>query len=136
MKVAVRYYSRSGNTEKVAMAIGKAVGEPSYTTDVPLSEDVDVLFLGSAVYAFGIDDEVKKFISGIDVKVGKVVNFSTTALVKSSYKHVKKALDAKGITLAKEEFHCRGRFGNAHKDRPNEKDLAEAFEFAKRILNG
>ena len=26
MKVAVRYYTRSGNTEKLAQAIGRAVG--------------------------------------------------------------------------------------------------------------
>ena len=46
MKAAIRYYSKGGNTEKVALAISKATGLPAETIDVPLLEDVDILFLG------------------------------------------------------------------------------------------
>ena len=92
MKIAVRYYSRGGNTKKLADAIAKAVGVEALTADTPLKEDVDILFLGSSVYAYGVDDEIKKFIAGIDVRIGKVVNFSTAALVKSTYKQVGKLL--------------------------------------------
>lgn len=49
MKVAVRYYTKSGNTEKLALEIAKAVGVTAETTSVPISEEVDVLFLGSRV---------------------------------------------------------------------------------------
>ena len=59
MKVAVRYFSRGGNTKKLANAIAEAVGAEALTTEVPLSEDVDILFLGSSVYAYGVDDSVK-----------------------------------------------------------------------------
>ncbi len=136
MKAAVRYYTRSGNTGKLAKAIAEAVGVEALTTDVPLGEDVDVLFLGSSVYAFGVDENVSKFISGISVKVGKVVNFSTAALVKSTYGQVGKLLAAKNIPQAKEEFYCRGSFGPMHKGRPNEKDLKAAAAFAKKVVNG
>ena len=68
MKIAIRYYSRGGNTTKLAKAISEAVGVEAFTTDVPLKEDVDILFLGSSVYAYGVDDHVKQFIDGIDVK--------------------------------------------------------------------
>ena len=85
MKVEIRYYTRSGNTKKLAEAIAKAVGVKARTVDEPLKEDVDILFLGSSVYAYGVDDSVKKFISNIDVRIGKVVNFSTAALIKSTY---------------------------------------------------
>ena len=111
MKAAIRYYSKGGNTEKVALAISKATGLPAETIDVPLLEDVDILFLGSSVYGFDVDVQVKQFISNIDVKVGKVVNFSTACLVKSTYKQVGKLLAEKNIPLAKEEYYCRGSFG-------------------------
>ena len=68
MKIAVRYFSRGGNTKKLADAIANAVGVTAETTDVPLTEDVDILFLGSSVYAYGVDEHVKDFINGIDVK--------------------------------------------------------------------
>ena len=134
MKVAVRYYSRGGNVKKLAEAIAKALGVEALTTDSPLTEDVDILFLGSSVYAYGVDDHVKDFVSNINVKVGKVVNVSTAALVKSTYKQVGKLLAEKNIPQAKEEFYCRGSFGPMHKGRPNEKDLAAAVDFAKKIV--
>ena len=136
MKAAIRYYSKGGNTEKVALAISKATGLPAETIDVPLLEDVDILFLGSSVYGFDVDVQVKQFISNIDVKVGKVVNFSTACLVKSTYKQVGKLLAEKNIPLAKEEYYCRGSFGPMHKDRPNQQDLQAAEAFARKIMEG
>lgn len=134
MKVEVRYYTRSGNTKKLAEAIAKAVGAEAKTVDEPLREDVDILFLGSSVYAYGVDESVKKFISDIDVQVGRVVNFSTAALVKSTYKQIGKLLVKKGITQAEEEFYCKGSFGIMHKGKPDEKDCMAAAAFAKKII--
>ena len=136
MKAAIRYYTRGGNTEKLALAISKATGLPAETIAVPLLEDVDILFLGSSVYGFDVDVQVKQFISNIDVKVGKVVNFSTACLVKSTYKQVGKLLAEKNIPLAKEEYYCRGSFGPMHKGRPNQQDLQAAEAFARKIMEG
>ena len=133
MKVAVRYFSRGGNTKKLADAIAEAVGAEALTTEVPLSEDVDILFLGSSVYAYGVDESVKKFIARNKVKIGKVVNFSTAALVRSTYKQVGKLLKEKNIPMAEEEFYCRGSFGPMHKGKPDAEDLKRAAEFAKKI---
>jgi flavodoxin len=134
MKVAVRYYTRSGNTKKLADQIAKTVGVKAEDVSVGLKEDVDILFLGSSVYAIGVDEEVKKFVENINVKVGYVVNFSTAAIIKSTYAQVKKLLDAKGIRLHEKEYHCKGSFGIMHKGRPNASDLKEAAEFAKSII--
>ena len=135
MKIEVRYYTRSGNTKKLAEAIAKAVGAEAKTVEEPLREDVDILFLGSSVYAYGVDDSIKKFISNIDVTVGKVVNFSTAALIKSTYKQVGKLLAEKGIAQAEEEFYCKGSFGPMHKGKPDEKDCEAAAAFAKKIIS-
>ena len=134
MKIAVRYFSRGGNTKKLAGAIAEAVGAEALTTDVPLAEDVDILFLGSSVYAYGVDNSVKKFIAENRVKIGKVVNFSTAALIRSTYKQVSRLLEEKNIPMAKEEFYCRESFGPMHKGKPDARDLKEAAEFAKKIV--
>ena len=65
MKIAVRYYSRTGNTKKLAEAIAKAVCAEAETTDEPLREDVDILFLGSSVYANGVDGNIKMFFQNL-----------------------------------------------------------------------
>ena len=135
MKIAVRYFSRGGNTKKLADAISKAVGVDAETTSVPLTEDVDILFLGSSVYANGVDNAIKEFVNGISVKVGKVVNFSTAALIKSSYKQAAKLLEEKHIPFAKEEFYCRGSFTVMHRGRPNADDCEAAAEFARNVIS-
>ena len=134
MKIAIRYYTKTGNTKKLAEAISQVVNVEAKTVDEPLTEDVDILFLGSAVYAAGIDSKIKEFIKGIDVNVGEVVNFSSAALIESTYSQVKKEVEAKGLKMSEKEFHCRGAFKFVHRGRPNEKDLKDAQEFAKSII--
>ena len=134
MTVAVRYYSRGGNTKKIAEAIADAIGVKAETVAVPLSGNVDILFLGSAPYAFDVDDEVKKFIRGINVSVGKVVCFSTAAVIKSTRQYVQKLLTEKKIPLADEEFACRGAFTVLHRGHPNAEDQKAAADFARKIV--
>ena len=61
MKIAVRYYTKTGNTKKLAMAIAEAVGVEAKPISVPVDEPVDILFLGNSYYAFSIDPEVNLF---------------------------------------------------------------------------
>ena len=135
MKIAIRYYTKTGNTKKLAEAIGSAINVEAKTMDEPLTEDVDILFLGSAVYAAGIDSKIKDFIANINVNVGEVVNFSSAALIESTYSQVKKQVEAKGLKMSEDEFHCRGAFKFVHRGHPNDEDLKNAQEFAKRIVN-
>jgi len=135
MKVAIRYYTKTGNTKKLAEAIGSAINVEAKTVDEPLTEDVDILFLGSAVYAAGIDSKIKDFIANINVNVGEVVNFSSAALIESTYSQVKKQVETKGLKMSEDEFHCRGAFKFVHRGHPNDEDLKNAQEFAKRIVN-
>ncbi len=135
MKIAIRYYTKTGNTKKMAEALSETVGVEALTVDNPLTEDVDILFLGSAVYAAGVDAKVKEFIENIDVNVGKIVNFSSAALIESTYKQVKKIAENNNLTMAEEEFHCRGAFKLVHRGRPNDNDLRNLQEFAKNIVS-
>ena len=135
MKIAIRYYTKTGNTKKMAEALSETVGVEALTVDNPLTEDIDILFLGSAVYAAGVDAKVKEFIENIDVNVGKIVNFSSAALIESTYKQVKKIAENNNLTMAEEEFHCRGAFKLVHRGRPNDNDLRNLQEFAKNIVS-
>lgn len=135
MKIAIRYHSRGGNTKKIADAISGVVGVEAKTVSESLKEDVDILFLGTAPYAFDVDDEVKAFIKDINVSVGEAVIFSTSAAAKSIRKYVEKPFAEKEIPVAKEEFSCRGSFAMLHKGRPNEDDLRAAADFASKIIS-
>ena len=136
MNIAVRYYTKTGNTKRLAEALAKAVGAEALPISTPVSEPVDILFLGNSYYAFNIDPEVRDFIRSLDKnKVGKIVNFGSAALLNTTWKKVKAEADKAGIEMDKREFHCRGEFMGVHKGRPNASDLAAVAEFAKSIAS-
>lgn len=135
MKTAVRYYTKTGNTKRLAEAVAKALGTEALPLSVPVEEPVDVLFLGNSYYAFSIDPEVRAFIRKLDKnKVGKIVNFGSAAMLNSTYKKVKAEADKVGIAMEDREFHCKGEFKGVHKGRPNAEDLAAAAAFAASIV--
>jgi flavorubredoxin len=85
------------------------------------------LFIGGALYAYGLDKRLNKYLSEIDGnKVKKAVVFSTSWISKHSIDLIKNALKEKGIEVAEETFYV--------KNKPNEKQMAEAEEFAKKFI--
>ena len=135
MKVAVRYYTKTGNTKRMAEAIAEALGVEALPLSAPVEERVDLLFLGNSYYAFNIDPEVRDFIRSLDKdKVGKLVNFGSAAMLNSTWKKVKAEADKAGIPMEEREFHCKGEFKGIHKGRPNAGDLEAAAAFARKII--
>ena len=135
MKVAVRYYTKTGNTEKLAQAVADAVGVKALPISEPIDEPVELLFLGNSYYAFSIDPEVRDFVRSLDSsKVKRIVNFGSAAMLNSTWKKVKAEADRVGITMDDREFHCKGEFKGLHKGRPNEQDLKKAAAFAQMIV--
>ncbi|WP_026518563.1 flavodoxin family protein [Butyrivibrio sp. MC2021] len=134
MTFAVRYYTKTGNTKRLAEAVAKELGVEALPISSPVEDKVDYLFLGNSYYAFNIDPEVKSFIGSLDKnKVGKIVNFGSAAMLNSTYKKVKAEADKVGIPMLDKEFHCKGEFKGIHKGRPNDDDIKEAVKFAKSI---
>ncbi len=135
MKIAVRYYTKTGNTKRLAEAIADAVGAKALPISEPIAEPVDLLFLGNSYYAFSIAPEVRAFIRSLDHdRVGKIVNFGSAAMLNSTLKKVRAEAEQKGIPVDGREFHCKGEFKGVHKGRPNGEDLKAAAEFAKALL--
>ncbi|MBE5823502.1 MAG: flavodoxin [Butyrivibrio sp.] len=130
MNVAVRYYSRSGNTGKVAGYIAEAAGVEAVSVDAAnaaLSEKVDVLFIGGALYAYGIDDNLKSYLQTIPAdKVGKAVVFSTSWLSKHALDVIKKALTDKGIAVESDTLYFKSKAVDGCRD--------EAMKFAKKYI--
>lgn len=134
MKTAIRYYTRSGNTETLARGIEEALGIKAETVAVSLEEKADILFLGCSYYAFDVDEAVKSFIFENREKIGKIVCFGTSAMMKSTHRPMKKVCGEAGVLLVDEEFHCWGSFGPMHKGHPDATDLMNAANFAKNIV--
>lgn len=129
MSAAVRYYSRSGHTKAAAEAIAKGAGTTAVSVDAPgaeLTEKVDVLFVGGALYAYGLDKHLKEYLGKIDpAMVGRAVVFSTAWLSKHALDLIKNALREKGITVEDETLFI--------KSKPKDDDLKRAEEFGKKM---
>ena len=135
MKIAVRYYTKTGNTKRLAEAIAKAVGTEALPISAPVTEPVDILFLGNSYYAFTIDPEVRSFVLSLDRNLdGKIVNFGSAAMMNSTWKKVKAVADKTGSPMDEREFHCKGEFKGVHKGKPDENDLQAAAAFARKIV--
>jgi flavodoxin len=128
----VRYFTQTGNTKMLALQIAKAAECEAELVTVPLKGKIDLLFLGASVYRAGVANQVLDFINTLEPKqVGKVVIFSTSAIFKRGYKTMSRALKLRGINVCEENFYCKGQFLGFHVGKPDEKDLAAAYDFAK-----
>jgi flavodoxin len=136
MKLKVMYYSRKGNTKKVAEAMANALGQtaealpPAY----PL-ENVGLLYLGVGVYMGTVDKKVEEFIRTLNTnRVKNVVVFGTSGSQDKAIKKTQELLREKGINVVDDTFMCKGKFLFMHRKHPTDKELGEAGEFAKKIV--
>ncbi|MBO5597167.1 MAG: flavodoxin [Oribacterium sp.] len=130
MRAAVRYYSRSGNTKAVAEAIAEAAGVSAISvdaSDAAITEPVDVLFIGGALYAYGLDSHLKDYLKTLKKDDAKqAVVFATSWISKHSIDLIKKALSEAGISVVSESFYV--------KNKPNDAQLKAAADFARKYL--
>ena len=136
MNIEVRYYSKSGNTKKIADAIAKQARVSARSIHEKIQGEVDILFSGTGIYAFDIDPELKEYISTLNpTSIKMVVVFSTAAIVKSAYEKTKKYLQNQGLNVSDKDYHCPGHYMILRKGRPNADDIKKAEQFAKSIIN-
>ena len=134
MKTAIRYYSKFGHTRKMAAVVSEKLGVPAESIDQPVTEYVDTLYFGSAVYAAVVDWRVKKFIKTLSPdKVGRVICFSSAAIIESNYPTVRALFEAQGIEVDERQFTCRGAMGPIKAGHPNHQDLDNLRAFVKSV---
>ena len=134
MKYAIRYYTKSNHTKKLADCIADELGIEALDITHPLGEDVEVLFFGSSVYGNSVDPCVRDYIFAISVNVSRMVCFGTAGVMESSYDEVKNLADLKDIPVDEMEFHCPGEFVGMNKDRPDESDLDNLRIFVRSVM--
>lgn len=134
MKVAIRYFSRTGSTKRLALAIQEQLGIAAEPIDIPICSEVELLFLGTATYGGRLSREVFDFISTLKDRDVKVVAFSSSVFRKSNYNFLSKQLSKVNIPLVTENFHCGSRFHLLHRKRLNETDLENIKNFAREIV--
>ncbi|MCR5593431.1 MAG: flavodoxin family protein [Saccharofermentans sp.] len=126
MTYAVRYYSKSGNTRKVAEAIAEELGVKAISIedqDAPVTEETDVLFIGGAVYAYGIDKSLSNYINSLDNKlVKKIAAFSTAMISRHALTLIKRGAQARDIKTVSETLFV------------SSKDVDESGEVAREFV--
>jgi flavodoxin len=139
MNTRVAYYSVTGNTRKIADAIARSTDCSTVTIgqDQLDGEQIDLLFLGAAVYAthdHGVHAAVRKFIGGLEpATIKKVALFSTGFIQSEAIPMMRRLLVARGIKVAEESYFCLGRFALFNMGHPNAKEIEAAAAFAKKL---
>lgn len=147
MKTLIVYSTRTGNTEKIA----KAIGEELDAETVKLSElkdfdlyKYDLVGLGSGIYGGKHDPSISALIDNLkNVRHKRFFVFSTGAFKGTEKNNSSETLKEKIETVggkAVSSFDCPGfsplgpfRFIGLNKGRPNEEDVAKAREFARGL---
>ena len=137
MNIALVYFSRGGNTRKIAEAIAQElqitpIDVKKQTPDVG---EADVLVIGSGTYGGKPGKEMVSFLENLKPATGKsaacfasCAGDSTKTLAK-----MKELLIGKGYSIV-DCFSCFGKFaGLTKRGHPTDDELNQAREFAKKI---
>jgi flavodoxin len=138
----VIYFSRGGNTRKLATAIADELNVKARNIrSVTSLSEVEDLFMGSGLYFLRPSKLVRDFIRTNDFKGRKVALFgSSTTGIGIEIMGMERLLKRKGAIITGKyycvgQFFCRcaGKSFFIRKGRPTNKDLEKAKEFASSI---
>lgn len=135
--VSVMFYSRGGNTKRLADAIAEELGVKAVDVKAAKLDDAKVVFLGSGTYGGKPGKEMLDFIESGNFTGRKVAIFYTSANPHGNQNLVDAmtgALKSKGANI-KGIYHCPGKFLLfMNRGRPNKEDLDNARKFAREML--
>src|SRR3972149_4147303 len=105
MKPCVLYFSRTGNTKRMAEAIAESIKAPAFdiaSSEPSIVENYDLLIIGTPVEGFRPAKETLSFVKRLPKAEGKkkTILFCTHALWKgSTFKILEKELSRKGYDI-------------------------------------
>ena len=139
MKIALVYFSRGGNTRKIAetMAEELEVKALDVTKEKPDLSDVDLLVVGSGTYGSKPGKEMVAYLENLEPVAGKrAACFSSCASGDASktLQAMKEILSKKGYVNT-DCFSCLGKWlmGFSRRGHPSEEELTQAREIAKKL---
>lgn len=138
------------NTKRVAEAIGEVLDSDPVSFSNIEKEDIkkaDLVGFGSGIYFRKFHKELIKLAKDLPkIKNKKAFLFSTSGIKADipfhrPHAHFKSILEGKGFNIVG-EFNCPGYdtfgflkyIGGIHKERPNKKDVENAKDFGKKVL--
>ena len=169
MRILILYFSNTGNTEKVAKAIKEGLsGQEVESISVnnanqDVFQEIDLLILGSGVYASRANNSLIKFVSSSPKLPAKIALFCThesLEFYQTPFKKLEKVIEKQGCEIIG-EFDCIGEnlgmsigermkminslppekreeakksLGHS-KGRPNKEDLDNAKKFAAKLIS-
>jgi len=134
MKCCVIYYSKTGNTKKLANSIADELGiEPKDVKKIKGIDDDSIVFLGSGLYANKLKKNMVDFICNNDFKGVRVALFGTSWKGKGKeISEMEKLLKPKGAVI-KGKYFCKGNFFLFGRGHPSEDELNDARKFARKL---
>jgi flavodoxin/ferredoxin len=149
-KIAVVYFSQTGNTERVAQAIGRGLEQSGATADLMRIEKTDAAALkgydlfgiGAPVFYFRLPFNVEWFIKGLRGMEGKSAFLFLTegGHAANTFRQAQKLLARKGVTLV-DTFKCLGYDTypplvglNRQLGHPDASELSSAEAFARGLV--
>ena len=99
--IRIRYYSKTGNTKKVAEFIGEALGvEAQSISDKDIESKCGLLILGGAPYANIMSSKLREYANNISsLNVNAVALFTTSNWSRRTVKALKKIFKEKDICV-------------------------------------
>lgn len=140
MNIRVVYHSRSGNTMKLAQAIGEVLNvrpERIGKEKIRFSEPVDLLFIGDGIYFHKPHRKTRALIQGLGPAIVKnAVAFGTYGNQSEIGKQITSLLQEQHINVVGGPFTCKGDSpGTDNHGHPDETDLHNARKFARDIAS-
>lgn len=134
MKYQVIYFSRTGNTRRVAESIASELGvKAEDVKNATLNEDAFV-FLGSGCYGNKPAESMTRFIEDNDFTLRTVALFGTSAAGEGiEVKGMEDILSTKEAFITG-KFFCKGKFFLTNRGKPSHEDLDQARTFAETMM--
>jgi len=131
MEFQVIYFSKKGNTKKIAEAIAFELGVTAEDVKNAKLDGNTLAFLGSGCYGGKPAKSMTQFIQDNSFTSRDVALFGTSGsgdgIEVNEMESVLRSKDAR----IKGRFFCKGKFLFANRGRPNDEDVDEAKKFAQ-----
>ncbi len=134
MKTAVIYFSKTGHSQKLALAIAAELSvKAENIKESPELSDVDLLYIVGGIYGGKSDPKMIEYVKKLDssqVKQAVLVTSSASKVAKQNM--VRAALQSNNIQVHQDEFTCQGCFILIGFGHPNKQDISNALSFVRK----
>lgn len=134
-KMQVLYFSKTGNTEKMAQAIGKS--QKAKSDKIPPAYPVEgqkLILIGLELGKGSVDKQVKDFINDLKPERTKNVAFFVTGNV-SALEELKDILKHKGVNVLDDVYACEVKGGLFRSGKVTDEDIQAVVKWADKVTD-